>query len=131
MANSDLDAVVILSIAELLEIDPAKINSKTSFRDDLRADSLGLVEMLMTFEEAFGVEISDDEAVRLETVGDVCDLLHRRFPRLPEKALKIVAREKEISDRLKGKKAISPPNTSSAFSKSKERFAKISAIVDP
>jgi acyl carrier protein len=58
-------------IVELLSIDEAKITPEARFREDLEADSLDLVELIMAFEERFGGEISDEEAQKLTTVGDV------------------------------------------------------------
>jgi acyl carrier protein len=58
-------------IVELLSIDEAKITPEARFREDLEADSLDLVELIMAFEEKFGGEISDEEAQKLTTVGDV------------------------------------------------------------
>lgn len=58
-------------IVELLSIDEAKITPEARFREDLEADSLDLVELIMAFEEKFGGEISDEEAQQLTTVGDV------------------------------------------------------------
>ncbi len=46
------------------------------FKDDLEADSLDLVELIMAFEEEFGGEISDDEAQKITTVGEAVDYLH-------------------------------------------------------
>jgi acyl carrier protein len=58
-------------IVELLSIDEAKITPEARFREDLEADSLDLVELIMAFEEKFGGEISDEEAQKLTTVGEV------------------------------------------------------------
>ena len=59
------------TIAELLSIDESKITPDARFREDLEADSLDLVELIMAFEEKFGGEISDEEAQKLTTVGEV------------------------------------------------------------
>ena len=53
-----------------LEADPAKVVEKASFIDDLGADSLDNVELVMAFEEEFGIEIPDDAAEKIQTVGD-------------------------------------------------------------
>ena len=58
-------------IAEKLSVDKEKVVPAASFVDDLGADSLDLVELLMEFEGQFGGEISDEEALRIKTVGDV------------------------------------------------------------
>ena len=58
-------------IVDLLGVDEAKVVPEARFREDLEADSLDLVELIMAFEEEFGGEISDEEAQKLRTVGDV------------------------------------------------------------
>ncbi|HEY44355.1 MAG TPA: acyl carrier protein [Anaerolineae bacterium] len=58
-------------IVELLSIDEEKVTPDARFREDLEADSLDLVELIMAFEEKFGGEISDEDAQKINTVGDV------------------------------------------------------------
>ena len=58
-------------IVDLLGVAPEKVTPEARFREDLEADSLDLVEMIMKFEDVFGSEISDEEAQKLATVGDV------------------------------------------------------------
>lgn len=62
-------------IVEQLGVDPSDVTLAASFRDDLEADSLDLVELIMAFEEEFGGDISDEEAQNLTTVGEVVDYL--------------------------------------------------------
>jgi len=57
-------------IVELLGVDPAKVTLEARFREDLEADSLDLVELIMKFEDVFGQEISDEDAQKLTTVGE-------------------------------------------------------------
>ena len=57
-------------VADHLGIDEAKIEDESSFIDDLGADSLDTVELVMAFEEEFGSEISDSQAEKILTVGD-------------------------------------------------------------
>ncbi len=57
-------------IIELLGIDGAKVVPEAKFREDLEADSLDLVELIMAFEEKFGGEISDEDAQKITTVGE-------------------------------------------------------------
>lgn len=58
-------------VAEQLGIDASEITLESSFEGDLKADSLDRVELIMSLEEAFSLEISDDEAAKIETVRDV------------------------------------------------------------
>jgi acyl carrier protein len=62
---------VIDIVVEQLGVDKDDVNLSKSFVEDLNADSLDLTELIMTFEERFGCEISEEEAEKLKTVGDV------------------------------------------------------------
>ena len=57
-------------IVELLGVDEAKVAPAARFREDLEADSLDLVELIMAFEDKFGGEISDEDAQTITTVGE-------------------------------------------------------------
>jgi len=56
-------------VVDVLSVDESRVVPEASFRKDLEADSLDLVELIMQFEEAFGGEISDEDAQKIETVG--------------------------------------------------------------
>ena len=58
-------------IADQLDVEEGQLSMDSHFQDDLGADSLDMTEMLMAFEEEFGIEISDEEAQNFPTVGDV------------------------------------------------------------
>lgn len=62
-------------IVEKLGVDEDQITMEARFREDLEADSLDLVELIMAFEEEFGGEISDEEAQNITTVGQVIEYM--------------------------------------------------------
>ncbi len=62
-------------IAERLSLDEDEVRMDSSFLDDLGADSLDIVELIMAFEEEFDLKIPDDEAEKIETVKDVVDYI--------------------------------------------------------
>ena len=62
-------------VVELLGVEEDRVVAKANFRDDLEADSLDLVELIMAFEEEFGGEISDEDAQRIETVGQAVEYI--------------------------------------------------------
>mgnify|MGYP001564371692 CR=1 FL=1 len=62
-------------IVELLGVDAAKVTPEARFREELEADSLDLVELIMAFEEKFGGEISDEDAQKITTVGEAVTYL--------------------------------------------------------
>jgi len=68
MANT-FDEVKTI-IVELLGVDEAKVKLEARFREELEADSLDLVELIMKFEDVFSTEISDEDAQKIITVGD-------------------------------------------------------------
>ena len=58
-------------VVDVLGVDEGRVTPDASFRDDLEADSLDLVELIMQFEEEFESEISDEDAQKIETVGQI------------------------------------------------------------
>jgi acyl carrier protein len=66
-------------IAEKLAIDPAGVTLESSFTNDLGADSLDTVELMMAFEKAFGVNIPDDETEKIVTVGDAINYIKEKM----------------------------------------------------
>jgi acyl carrier protein len=65
-------------VADHLGIDDVKVTEEASFIDDLGADSLDTVELVMAFEEEFGSEISDSEAEKILTVGDAIKFIENK-----------------------------------------------------
>jgi acyl carrier protein len=74
MADQVFDQVKAI-IVDKLGVDESKVTMEARFREDLEADSLDLVELIMEFEEKFGGEISDDEAQKITTVGEAVTYL--------------------------------------------------------
>lgn len=66
-------------LAEQLNIDESKITENSKVIDELGADSLDVVEMLMTLEDEFNVTVSDEESVNLKTVGDIVKLIDSKL----------------------------------------------------
>ena len=72
---SDIAASVKKIVVEHLGVDEDKVTETASFIDDLGADSLDTVELVMAFEEEFGIEIPDDAAEKIQTVKDAIDFI--------------------------------------------------------
>jgi acyl carrier protein len=66
-------------IVDLLGADESKVTMEARFREDLEADSLDLVELIMAFEDKFGSEISDEDAQKITTVGDAVNYIEARM----------------------------------------------------
>ena len=66
-------------VVELLGVDEARVVPDARFREDLEADSLDLVELIMAFEEEFGGEISDEEAQTITTVGQAVTYIDEKM----------------------------------------------------
>ena len=75
MPSPEMEARLKKIVAEQLGVDESKIVPSARFSDDLNADSLDLVEMIMSLEEEFGVEIPDEDAEKILTVGDAINYI--------------------------------------------------------
>ena len=71
----DVKAVIV----EVLGVDPEKVTLEASFREDLEADSLDLVELIMAFEDKFEEEIPDEDAQKITTVGEAVAYVEKRL----------------------------------------------------
>lgn len=76
---SDTFEEVKATLVELLGVDENKITLDAKFREDLEADSLDLVELIMAFEEKFGSEISDEDAQKITTVGELVNYVEEHL----------------------------------------------------
>ena len=76
--SEDVSSKVKKIVADHLGIDEAKVNEESSFIDDLGADSLDTVELVMAFEEKFGIEIPDDAAETIQTVQNAIDYIESK-----------------------------------------------------
>jgi acyl carrier protein len=78
MADKSIEEKVKDIIVEQLGVNPEQVTPRASFIEDLGADSLDIVELVMAFEEEFGVEVPDEEAEKLQTVQDVIDYIKNK-----------------------------------------------------
>tara|TARA_Y100000590_G_scaffold464384_1_gene633692 strand:+ start:2495 stop:2734 length:240 start_codon:yes stop_codon:yes gene_type:complete len=76
--TKDITQKVKKMVAEHLGVEEAKVTEEANFIDDLGADSLDTVELVMAFEEEFGSEISDSEAEKILTVGDAIKFIESK-----------------------------------------------------
>jgi acyl carrier protein len=73
--QSEIETRLRKIIVDNLGVDEAEVVPGANFVDDLNADSLDLVELIMSLEEEFGIEISDEEAEKIRTVGDAIEYI--------------------------------------------------------
>ncbi len=78
MSEANINTRVVKIVSEQLGIEESKIMPESSFVDDLGADSLDTVELVMAFEEEFDVEIPDEDSRKITTVSDVLDYIKNR-----------------------------------------------------
>jgi acyl carrier protein len=75
MTRAEVFALVQAHLSDELDIDPARIDESSRFKEDLEADSLDLYTLVQELEDSYGVAIPDDEASRILTVGQAVDFV--------------------------------------------------------
>jgi acyl carrier protein len=80
MERDEVMELVRQHLATELEVDPAKIEGGTRFREDLDADSLDLYELVMELEDHYGIRVSEEEAAEIATVGDAVEFVVSHAP---------------------------------------------------
>jgi len=75
--ESEIESKVIDIVADQMGVDKGKVTAETSFVNDLNADSLDVVEMVMEFEDEFETSIPDEEAEKIQTVGQAVEFIAR------------------------------------------------------
>ena len=75
MTREEVLARIREHLATELEVDPGRIGETTRFREDLEADSLDLVELVVELEDSYGIRIPEDEAAKILTVGQAADFV--------------------------------------------------------
>jgi acyl carrier protein len=80
MTRAEVMEKVRAHLAAELEVPPDRIGEETRFREDLDADSLDLYELVMELEDSYGIKVSEEEAARIETVGQAVDFVVEHVP---------------------------------------------------
>ncbi|MEA2123562.1 MAG: acyl carrier protein [Solirubrobacteraceae bacterium] len=83
MMRDEVIEAIRVHLADELELDPARIQESTHFRDDLSADSLDLYTLVQELEDSYGVRMSDEEAARIHTVREAVDFVLAHDPSGP------------------------------------------------
>jgi acyl carrier protein len=79
MGDNNYEAKIHEIIADRLQVDIQSVTNNASFVEDLGADSLDLVELVMAFEEEFDLEIPDEDAEKMKTVGTAIEYLQKKM----------------------------------------------------
>jgi acyl carrier protein len=80
MKREQIFALIRSHLADELEVDPDRITEETRFREDLEADSLDLYTLVQELEDSYGIQISDEEAARILSVGQAVDFVLAHAP---------------------------------------------------
>jgi acyl carrier protein len=83
MTRDEVLELIREHLADELELDPARIQESTHFRNDLSADSLDLYTLVQEFEDRYGVKMSDEQAAQIQTVGQAADFVLAHDPSGP------------------------------------------------
>jgi acyl carrier protein len=75
MTREEILAYIRAHLADELELDPARVEEGTRFKEELEADSLDLYSLVQELEDTYGVRMSDEEAARIKTVGQAVDFV--------------------------------------------------------
>jgi acyl carrier protein len=75
MTRDEILSYIRAHLADELELDPARVEESTRFKEDLEADSLDLYSLVQELEDTYGVRMSDEEAARIKTVGQAVDFV--------------------------------------------------------
>jgi len=78
MTRDEIFDLIKQFLLDALPVEEDRITLDARFQEDLEADSLDLVELIMTMEEKFGLKITDEEAAEIKTVGDAVDFVEKR-----------------------------------------------------
>jgi acyl carrier protein len=84
MTHDEVLEMIRAHLADELELDPARIEPSTRFREDLAADSLDLYTLVQELEDTYGVEMSDEQAAKILTVGAAVDFVLAHDPKLED-----------------------------------------------
>ncbi len=80
MTRDEVMELIRTHLATELEVEPSTVREDTRFREDLEADSLDLVELVVELEDRYGIRIPDEDAARLKTVGQAADYVASHVP---------------------------------------------------
>jgi acyl carrier protein len=83
MTREEVFTLIQAHLADELELDPARIDESTRFREDLEADSLDLYTLVQELEDSYGVRMSDEQAARITTVCQAVDFVVEHAPANP------------------------------------------------
>jgi acyl carrier protein len=83
MTRDEVLELIREHLADELQLDPARIQESTHFREDLSADSLDLYTLVQELEDSYGVKMSDEEAAQIHTVAQAIDFVLARNPSRP------------------------------------------------